>query len=131
MDADTQPGPARRWAGRVLGGLLVLFLALDGAMKVAEAGPVLEASEKLGIPRETIRGIGVLLLACTVLYAVPRTAVLGAILLTGYLGGAVAIHVRAAGGAFPVAFAVGLGVLVWLALVLRQPRLLRALIGLG
>ncbi len=127
MDSDTRPAPARLWAGRLIGGLVVLFLALDGAMKVAEAGPVLEASEKLGIPRDAIRGIGLLLLACTVLYAVPRTAVLGAILLTGYLGGAAATHVRAADGAFPVAFAVGFGVLVWLALVLRQPRLLHTI----
>jgi hypothetical protein len=128
MNADTQPGSARLWAGRILGVLVVLFLALDGAMKVAEAAPVLEASEKLGIPRDAIRGIGVLLLACTALYAVPRTAVLGAILLTGYLGGAAATHVRAAEGAFPVVFAVGFGVLAWLALALREPRLLHIIL---
>jgi hypothetical protein len=127
MDADSQPSPARRRTGQIVSGAVVLFLALDGAMKVAELAPVLEASAQLGIPAGAVRGIGLLLLACTAMYAVPRTAGLGAVLLTGYLGGAVATHVRAADGAFPVAFAVGLGVLAWVGLVLREPRLLRSL----
>jgi hypothetical protein len=75
------------------------------------------------LPHETIVGIGVLLLVCTAIYSIPKTAVLGAILLTGYLGGATAIHVRAASGAFPIAFSVVFGVLAWVGLVLREPRL--------
>ena len=112
------------WAGGIVTGLVVLFLAFDGVAKVLRAGPVLEASEKLGVPDNTIVGIGILLLTCTAVYAVPKTAVLGAILLTGYLGGAIAIHVRAGSGLFPVAFSFVFGVLVWVGLLLREPRLL-------
>ena len=65
-----------------------------------------------------------MLLACTAIYSIPQTAVLGAILLTGYLGGATAIHVRAASGLFPIAFSIAMGVLAWAGLVLRDPRLL-------
>jgi hypothetical protein len=89
---------------------------------------VLEASEQLGIPASTILGIGALLLTCTVIYVIPRTAVLGAILLTGYLGGATAIHVRAESGAFPIVFSLAFGLLVWLGLLLREPRLLRTML---
>ena len=67
--------------------------------------------------------IGVVLLACVLLYAIPRFSVLGAVLLTGYLGGATAIHVSARSGAFPVGFSIAFGVLAWLGLVLREPRL--------
>ncbi len=67
--------------------------------------------------------IGILLLACTAIYAIPPTAILGAILLTGYLGGAVAIQVRAGGGAFPLSFSIIFGLLVWVGLILREPRL--------
>jgi len=78
---------------------------------------------KLGLPPHTVRGIGIVLLACTAIYATPQTAVLGAILLTGYLGGAAAIHVRAGSGAFPVTFSIAFAVLAWVGLVLREPRL--------
>jgi hypothetical protein len=117
------------WAGRVISMLCVLFLLFDGAAKVMKLEPVLEASAELGIPEHTIVGIGLLLLSCTALYAVPLTSALGAVLLTGYLGGAVATHVRVGGPAFPVAFATAFGVLVWLGLYLREPRL-RALLPL-
>lgn len=123
MDAGSRPSPIVQWAGRILSGLVVLFLLVDAVMKVAEADVVIEASTKLGIPHGAIRGIGLVLLASTLLYAVPRTAVLGAILLTGYLGGAAATHVNHNDGAFPIAFAVGLGVLAWLGLALRKPSL--------
>lgn len=102
---------------------MVLFLAFDGVTKIITIAPVIEASEKLGVPRETLTGIGFLLVTCTAFYTIPQTAVLGAILLTGYLGGATAIHVRAQSGAFPIAFSVVFGVLVWVGLVLREPRL--------
>jgi hypothetical protein len=124
MAADTQPvSSGMLWTGGIISGLVVLFLAFDGVAKVIRAAPVLEASDKLGVPRQATVGIGIVLLACTAIYAVPQTAVLGAILLTGYLGGATAIHVRAGSGWFPVVFSVGFGVLAWVGLVLREPRL--------
>jgi hypothetical protein len=68
-------------------------------------------------------GIGIVLLVCSAIYAVPQTAVLGAILLTAHLGGATAIHVRAGSGVFPIVFSIAFGVLVWVGIVLREPRL--------
>jgi len=127
MPADTQPlspSSAMLWAGGIVTGLVVLFLTFDGVTKVLKVAPVVEASGKLGVAPSTLLGIGVVLLTCTAIYAFPRTAVLGAILLTAYLGGAVAIHVRAGSGAFPVAFSIAFGALVWVGLVLREPRLL-------
>jgi len=106
-------------------GLVVLFLAFDGITKVIRVTPVMEACQKLGIGPELAVGIGILLLACTALYVLPRTAILGAILLTGYLGGAAATHVIGRSGIFPTAFAIGFGVLVWAGLILRDPRLVR------
>jgi hypothetical protein len=111
------------WVGGIITVLVVLFLAFDGVTKIIMVAPVAEASERLGVPNSTLLGIGVVLLACAVIYAIPQTAILGAILLTGYLGGAAAIHVRAGSGAFPVAFSITFGVLVWVGLVLREPRL--------
>ena len=127
MPTDTQPAllsNGKLWAGGIITGLVVLFLAFDGVTKIIQVAPVVEASEKLGVPRSSLLGIGILLVACTTIYAIPQTAVLGAILLTGYLGGATAIHVRAGSGAFPVVFSIAFGVFVWVGLVLREPRLL-------
>ena len=80
------------WAGRILSGLLVLFLIPDGIVKFIRPAPVLEAFAHLGWPVSLANTLGILLLTCTALYAFPRTSILGAILLTGYLGGAVATH---------------------------------------
>jgi hypothetical protein len=107
--------------GTGLTAFAVLCLALDGITKVIRVAPVLEACQKLGIASDLVTGIGLLLLACTVIHVIPRTAILGAILLTGYLGGATTIHVIAQSGIFPIVFAVGFGVLVWTGLVLREP----------
>lgn len=105
--------------------LVVLFLAFDGIVKVIQLAPVMEACLKLGMSPGITVGVGLLLLVCTALYAFWRTAVLGAILLTGYLGGAVATHLLQRSGAFAVAFSFAVGVLVWVGLVLRDPRLTR------
>lgn len=113
------------WLGTGLTGFLVLCMILDGVTKVIQVKPVMEACQKMNISPEMAVGIGILLLACTGLYVTPKTAILGAILLTGYLGGAVAAHVTARSGAFPIAFAIGFGVLVWTGLALREPRLVR------
>ncbi len=128
MDGYAPASPARLWAGRVLSGLVILFLVFDAVTKILRVAPVVEATEKLGLPGGTIPGIGVVLLVCTAIHAFPRTAILGAILLTGYLGGAAAIHVRAQSGAFPVAFSILFGVLAWAALAMREPGLLKALL---
>jgi hypothetical protein len=104
-----------------------LFLLLDGAMKLARPEVVVETTIQLGYPESVILGLGVVLFAATVVYLIPRTAVLGAILLTGYLGGAVAAHVRVGDGLFPICFPVFVGALLWGGLVLRDARL-RALL---
>ena len=119
----------RLWAGRIMSGLLALFLLLDGAAKLAKPAPVVEGTIKLGYSESVILPLGIVLLACTILYVIPRTAVLGAILLTGYLGGAVATHVRVGDPVFSILFPVIIGVLIWGGLYLRDDRL-RALIPL-
>lgn len=111
------------WAGRVIGGLPALFLLVDGGMKLVKPAVVVDATVKLGYSESAIIPIGVALIVCTILYLIPKTSVLGAILLTGYLGGAVATHVRANEGVFPVIFPVIFGVLLWLGLYLRNPKL--------
>jgi hypothetical protein len=121
--SSASKGMPRLGAG--LTGLVALFLAFDGITKVMRVTPVMEACQKMGISPGMAVGIGILLLACTGLYVIPRTAILGAILLTGYLGGAAAAHVIGRSGTFPTAFAIGFGVLVWAGLVLREPRLVR------
>ena len=110
------------WTGRILSGLAVAFFLLDGVMKLFKPAFVVEANRQLGYPETDIVGIGCLLLACTLLYVFPRTSILGAILLTGYLGGAVASKVRIGAGWFDVMFPVLFGVLVWCGLWLRDIR---------
>jgi hypothetical protein len=117
-----------RWIGFSLSGLVILFLLLDAAMKLVPLDVVTEASAQLGLPAHLARPLGVILLVCTLLYAVPRTSVLGAILLTAYLGGAVATHLRIGSPLFThTLFGVYLGLAIWGGLYLRDPRL-RALI---
>jgi DoxX-like family len=116
------------WTGRLMSGLVVLFLLLDGAMKLVPLDIVIETSAQLGLPASLARTLGILTILCTVLYAIPKTSVLGAILLTAYLGGAIATHARVGSPLFThVLFGVYLGLLVWGGLYLRDPRL-RALI---
>lgn len=113
----------RIWTSRVLTALCGLFLLMDGGMKLFKPPFVVEATARLGYPESTIVGIGVVLLICTVLYVIPRTTVLGAILLTGYLGGAVASNVRAGSPFFNVIFPVLFGAMVWASLALRDQHL--------
>ena len=111
--------------GWMLSGLAILFLVMDSTMKLLALPVVLEASGALGFGGVNMaRALGTLLIVCTALYAAPRTAVLGAILLTGYLGGAVAAHVRAGDPLFShVLFGVYVGVIVWAGICLRDPKL--------
>jgi len=114
----------RLWTGRVIAGLIGAFMLLDAAMKFAKPAPVAAAFVRTGWPLELSVTLGVLLLVSTILYVVPRTAILGAILLTGYLGGAVATNLRLENPLFShTLFPVYFGILVWLALWLRDPRL--------
>ena len=114
----------RLWAGRIMSALPALFLLVDGIAKLAKPAPVVEGTVKLGYPETVIVPLGIILLTCTILYVIPRTSVLGAILLTGYLGGAVATHVRVGDPLFThVLFPVYLGVLIWGGLYLRDDRL--------
>ena len=117
------------WIGRIVSGLPALFLLVDGAMKLVKPAVVVDATTKLGYSESVIIPIGIVLIVCTILYLIPTTSVLGAILLTGYLGGAVATHVRAAEGVFPIVFPIIFGALLWLGLYLNDTRL-RALIPL-
>lgn len=113
----------RRWAGRILSGLVLAFLSMDLAFKFSAAPEVAEANAALGLPLELLPLLGVLLGCCMLLYTVPRTAVLGAVLLTGYLGGAVCAHLRVFHPAFShTLFPVYVGALAWLGLALRDPR---------
>ena len=113
----------RLWAGRIISALPAVFLLFDGIMKIVKPAVVIEATVKLGYPEGVILGLGVVLIVCTLIYLIPRTAVLGAILLTGYLGGAVATHVRVGDPLFPVIFPVILGAMLWAGLYLRNERL--------
>jgi hypothetical protein len=117
------------WTGRIMSGLPALFLLCDGIMKLVKPAPVVKATTELGYPEDVILGLGIVLLACTTLYLIPRTAVLGAILLTGYLGGAVATHVRVGDGLFSITFPVIFGALLWGGLCLRDSQV-RALLPL-
>ena len=110
------------WTGRVLSGLVIVFMVFDGVIHVLKPTPVVEAFAQLGYPLAVSVGLGVVELACTVLYAVPRTAALGAVLLTAYLGGAVATQVRIGAGVFPTIFPVILGAILWTGLALRDAR---------
>ena len=130
MQTEQEISKGRLWGGRIISVLPALFLILDGAMKLFKPAPVVEATVRLGYAENVIVPIGIVLLVCTVLYLVPKTSVLGAILLTAYLGGAVATHVRAAEGAFPVVFPIVIGGLLWLGLYLRN-RSLRVLVPLS
>jgi hypothetical protein len=109
--------------GRILGGIAIAFLILDAAMKLVPLEPVIEAMHELGFASTNglARGLGFLLLACTILYAIPRTALLGAILLTGYLGGAIAVQLRAGSPLFShVLFGGYIGLILWTGLIARN-----------
>jgi hypothetical protein len=113
----------RQWAGNILSGLGVLFMLMDGAMHVMAPAPVIEAFHQLGFPLSLAVPLGVIEFLCVAVYIFPRTSVPGAVLLTGYLGGAVASHVRVGDPVFPVVFPILIGVLFWGGLFLRDDRL--------
>ena len=112
------------WTGRVVSWVIAALLLLDAVMKVLQVPQVMEGTMKAGYPADTVRPIGIILLVCLICYVIPRTSVLGAILLTGYLGGAVATNVRISTPLFSyILVAVYVGVLTWGGLFLRDERL--------
>lgn len=117
----------RVWVGRSASALAIAFLLFDASIKLAPIPAVTQAFAQLGFPIGLAPLIGTLAIACTLVYAVPRTAVLGAILLTGYLGGALAAQLRIQPGAFPLVFPFIIATLVWGGLLLRDSRV-RALL---
>jgi hypothetical protein len=133
MHSATYAAPvskARLSAGHIVSAIPVLFLLFDSAIKLAVIDPVVESFGQLGYPVSLALGLGAIELACLVLYVIPRTSVLGAILLTGYLGGAVATHVRVGSPLLThVLFPIYVAALVWGGLFLREGRL-RALVPL-
>ena len=122
LATETSGAPKGRvWTGRILSTLAVLFVGFDAAGKLAMPAFFVDAIARLGIPTHLGVGIGVLLTVCTVIYAIPQTAVLGAILVTGFLGGAVAIQMRAGSPVFETSvFPVIFGVVVWAGIYLRD-----------
>ena len=117
------------WAGRIMSTLTSIFLMFDGVMKLLKPPVVVKATLQLGYAESTIVGIGVTLLVCTLLYIVPRTSTVGAILLTGYLGGAVASNVRADMPLFNVVFPMIVAGLAWSGLWFRDLRVRNLLHG--
>lgn len=127
MDSAPQSAPSSKkaiWTGRILSTLVVLFLIPDAIFKFLKPKMVVDVCTQLGLPISILNVLGVVLLACTLLYAIPRTSIFGAILLTGYLGGAVCTHLRVGDPLFShVLFPTYLGILLWLGLYLRESRL--------
>lgn len=111
------------WTGRVLTALGVLFLVFDAVVKVMQIQPVIDSFNQLGIPTGLAPAIGFLMLACLAVYLLPRTSVLGAVLLTGYLGGAIALQLRTGAPAFNLAFPLIVAAFIWGGLYLRDPLL--------
>ncbi len=117
-----------RWLGRILSGLAASFLLIDGGMKLFQPPVVVEASRLLGYTSLMTLEIGGILVACTLLYIVPQTALLGALLLTGYFGGALASQMRISAPVFSIAFPLIIAVMLWGGLWLRDRTLRKTLI---
>jgi hypothetical protein len=123
------PSKKMLWAGYIISAMAVLFLIFDGVIKVLQRPEAVEPTIQLGYPESLVFWIGAIELICLIIYMIPQTSILGAILLTGYLGGAIATQVRAGSAPFSLIFPVIIGAMVWGGLWLRDDRL-RALIPL-
>ena len=116
--------PKTIWIGRTLSALAILFLSFDTIVKVLRLPVAIEGTTQLGYPESTVFVIGVIQLVCLVLYVIPQTSVFGAILFTGYLGGAIATHLRIGSPLFThILFPIYVAVLIWGGLYAREPRL--------
>jgi hypothetical protein len=127
---EVAPASAKKlWAGRILSALAILFLLVDGIMKLVNPAPVVEGMIRLGYPLNLTTTIGIILLTCVVIHTIPQTSILEAILLTGYLGGAVASQLRVGEPLFSnVLFPIYMAAFIWGGLYLRDDRL-RALVS--
>ena len=123
METEKKNSKMMLWTGRVISALCVLFLLFDAIMKIVKSATSVQGSVQIGWPEHSIQSIGFVLLTCPILYIIPRTAILGAILLTGYLGGATSVMVRADMTGHPFFFPVVFGILVWAGLFLRDEKL--------
>jgi hypothetical protein len=121
MNAEVKTNARRPWGSYILSGLAILFLLFDSIIKVLKLEVAVQGTKELGYPESQVVGIGLTALTCTILYAIPKTSVLGAILLSGYLGGAIATHVRLENPLFShVLFPVYLAIFIWGGLYLRD-----------
>ncbi|WP_010581700.1 DoxX family protein [Schlesneria paludicola] len=129
--ASDGPGisSVRLWTGRILTGIAGLFLLMDGSMKIIKPEIVVKMTTDLGYPESLIMPLGIVLITSTVLYLIPATSLLGAVLLCGYLGGAVATHVRVQNSTFEIVFPAIIGAIVWGGLCLRYPRMSAMIFG--
>ena len=131
MESIEQTAPTSNklmiWVGRIISALPVLLLVFSSSMKLLKPVQVVDEFARLGYPENVIFGLGIVELACAVIYAIPQTAIFGAILLTGYLGGATATHLRAGDPTFNMIMPVILGVLIWGGVFLRDARLRKLL----
>jgi len=126
----TSTSPKALWAGRIVSALVVLFMLFDSIIKLIKIEPVVQSFAQLGYPDRLAGSVGIIELICIALYTIPRTSVLGAVLLTGIMGGAIASHMRVGNPLFShILFGVYLGGLAWLGLFLRDERV-RTLIPL-
>lgn len=117
------PSRLARWSGRILSGLVILWFLMGAGMSLARHEMAVKGTTDMGYPPEAVSDIGLALLVSTVLFAFPKTAVLGGLLLTGYLGGAVATHIRAGEGWSTTVMAFAFAAVIWVSLLLREPRL--------
>jgi hypothetical protein len=124
----TTTDTSRLWTGRILSALAAIFLAFDGSIKLMKVQPVLEATAQLGFPQSSIILMALVLLVCTLIYVIPRTSVVGAVLLTGYLGGAVAAQLRVGNPPFETVFPIIVGSVLWAGIFVRDRRV-RALLA--
>jgi len=123
---ETSPAPPSKlakWTGRVLSGLIIVAFLMGVGMNLSGHEDAVKGAADVGYPANTLSGIGIALLISTVLFAIPKTAVLGGLCLTGYLGGAVATHIRAGQGWSTTIPAFVFATVMWVALLLREPRL--------
>jgi hypothetical protein len=121
MDTTTQPSKAKLWISYILSAAVALFMLMGAVMNFMHTKQAAEGTKTFGYPESAMLTIGILALLSTVLYIIPRTAVLGAIVMTGYFGGAIATHIRISDPGWPMALI--FGIIIWLALYLREPRL--------
>ena len=123
METKKTNAKAILWTGRIISVLCILFLLMDAIMKIVKAAPSIEGCIQLGWPVHHVQITGIILLVCTILYSIPQTSILGAILITGYLGGATAIMLRADAGGHPYLFPIIFGIFIWAPLFLQNEKL--------